>query len=150
MSTRANVILGSIIIVSLLMGAPSANAAGFAAPEECRAYEGDAHLNCLYAYIEIQKEKLGGIERELQAQKEQLNRLDAKVDRQASAPAAPPPVQVPAPQSYAPVPVLPPAGLYGYPPPGYWYPSPGVSLFFGVPRYPYPYVGPHRHWPRRW
>lgn len=59
-------------------------AGGFRSPEECLAYTGDAHLNCLYAYIEIQRDKIAKLEEELKTQKATVQQLQEQVNRQAS------------------------------------------------------------------
>jgi hypothetical protein len=117
-------------------------AAGFKSPEECTAYTGDAHLNCLYAYIELQKDKLTKFDDELKAQKGSLGQLRDQVDRQAavtndlqrgmtqqSAAVAPP---LP-----APIYTYPPVAAYGYPyayPYGYPYGYPPAAGYFGYGR----------------
>ena len=58
--------------------------AGFQSPEECLAYEGEAHLNCLYAYIEIQKDKLSKFEQELNDVKTTTQELQNQVTRQTT------------------------------------------------------------------
>ena len=58
--------------------------AGFKSPEECLAYQGDAHLNCLYAYIEIQKDKISKLEKGVQAQKKNTEHLQDRLNQQAS------------------------------------------------------------------
>ncbi|MGH7233050.1 MAG: hypothetical protein ACREJU_17085 [Nitrospiraceae bacterium] len=61
-----------------------ARAGGFKSPEECLAYTGDAHLNCLYAYIEIQQGKVSRLQEELSSQKATAGQLQDRLDRQAS------------------------------------------------------------------
>lgn len=129
-------------------------------PEECRAYTGKAHLNCLYAYIEIQQAKMQG---ELRAQQDMLNGLKAKADAQASVNAdlqrrlaeresVPMPAPAPIVPSYVP-PVYPGYVYPGYLYPGYLYPRlyppVGLSFYFGVPRYGYGYPFYGRHWHHR-
>ena len=127
-----------------------ASASRFRSPQECQAYTGDAHLNCLYAYIEMQQSKTGRIEEELKTQKGMLGQLREQIDRQAAASSD---VQrrldegqttIPPPPVYVQPPVYP--GYF----PGYYYPSPGLSLFFGGPRYyyGYPFYGPRFYGPR--
>jgi len=53
--------------------------AGFKSPEECLAYSGDAHLNCLYAYIEIQQDKISKLERNLRGQQKTTQELQARI-----------------------------------------------------------------------
>jgi hypothetical protein len=131
-----------LALVILLTGRAT-HAAGFQPPEECQAYTGEAHLNCLYAVIELQQGKLGKIEDELKAQKNQLGALSDQVERKESSSslekAAPLP---PERQVYVPVP----SPMYAYPPYygwgayGYGY-GPSIGLFIG-PRY---FYGP-RYW----
>ncbi|HJU06208.1 MAG TPA: hypothetical protein VJ692_13750 [Nitrospiraceae bacterium] len=131
-------------------------APSFHSPEECRAYTGPAHLNCLYAYIELQQGKTGKIEEELRAQTSMIGQLRDQVDRQAAArddlhrrlaerdSSASSTVQ-----TYIPAPLYPPyvyPGYYGY----LGYSLPGVSLYLGVPRFYYgrPFYGPRFFGPR--
>lgn len=125
---------------------------GVGSPMECRAYSGAAHLNCLYAYIEIQHSKSGKVEEELNAQKQMLGQLRDQMDRQASTSqdlqrrlaerdgAA---------SSYLPPPVYPGLGYPGFGYPGFGYPrygyvAPGLSLYLGPPGYYWggPFYGP--------
>lgn len=125
-------------------------------PVECRAYSGTAHLNCLYAYIEIQTSKAGHVEEELNAQKHMLGQLRDQMDRQAasnqdlqrrlaerdSLSSSPSP-------AYVAPPIIPGyAYPYGYP--WYGYPAPGLSLYLGVPGYYWgrPFYGPRFFGPR--
>ena len=116
---------------------------GAGSPAECRAYSGAAHLNCLYAYIEIQHSKNGNVEEELKAQKQMLGQLRDQMDRQASASqdlqrrlAERDSALSSAPAYIAP-PIYPGFGFgypgYGYP--GLGYTTPGLSLYLGVPGY---------------
>jgi hypothetical protein len=133
--------------------ASTAEAPSFLSPYECRAYSGQAHLNCLYAYIEIQRNKEGKVQQELQAQKESLGQLRDQVDRQQQLeqqPASSPPVT-----AVVPAPIYPPIYGYGYGSPGYGYlglgySTPGLSLFFGTPGLYYgrPFYGPRFFGPR--
>lgn len=145
-SIRKSLMLFAGVLAFWWMVSPDTTlAAGFKPPEECEAYSGDAHLNCLYAYIEIQKEKTGKIEEELKAQKEKLDKLDAKLDRQEEARTAPAPstTVIPAPvyPNYYPG--------YAYPP-GFFYGGSGLSLYFGSPGFYYgrPFYGPRFYGPR--
>ncbi len=126
-------------------------------PVECRAYSGAAHLNCLYAYIEIQNSKAGNVEEELQAQKHMLGQLRDQMERQASASqdlqrrlaerdtlsSSPSP-------AYVAPPIFPGYAYPGYGYPGYAYPAPGLSLYLGVPGYYWgrPFYGPRFFGPR--
>ncbi len=82
--------LGSLLSLLFLMTSvltlmnPFAHASGFKSPPECLAYEGDAHLNCLYAFIEIQKDKLAKFEDELSQVKSTTQSLQNQVTRQAT------------------------------------------------------------------
>jgi hypothetical protein len=134
---------------------PPATAAtpSFLSPYECRAYTGDAHLNCLYAYIEIQRSKEGRVQEELRAQKESLGQIRDQVDRQQrlqEQSSSPPPAT-----AYVAPPIYPPIYPgYGYGYPGYGYlglgySTPGLSLFFGSPGfYGRPFYGPRYYGPR--
>jgi hypothetical protein len=131
-------------------------------PVECRAYSGAAHVNCLYAYIEIQRSKAGQVEEELNTQKHMLEQLREQVDRQAAASqnlqrrlnerdtvsSLPSPAYIAPPifPGYA----YPGYGYLGYGYPGYGYPAPGLSLYLGVPGYYWglPFYGPRFLGPR--
>ena len=117
---------------------------GVGSPIECRAYSGAAHLNCLYAYIEIQHSKSGKVEEELKAQKQILGELRDQMDRQASAnqDLQRRLAEQEAATSTAPY-LAPPLSLglgypgFGYPGFGYryGYSAPGLSLYFGPSGY---------------
>lgn len=80
-------LLGSLLLVSALSAlVPSdpAEGAGFHSPQECVAYTGDAHLNCLYAYIEIQQGTIAKLEEELKTLKATPQQLQDQVNQQAS------------------------------------------------------------------
>jgi hypothetical protein len=135
----------------------SAITPGRGSPEECRAYTGDAHLNCLYAYIEIQRSKAGTVEEELKTQKHMLGQLRDQMDRQASASQDLQRrlAERDAPSSssasiYIPPPIYPGYGYPGYLYPGYGYPPPGLSLYLGAPGFYYgrPFYGPRFFGPR--
>jgi len=132
--------------------APDISMPGAGSPAECRAYSGAAHLNCLYAYIEIQRSKNGTVEEELKAQKQMLGQLRDQMDRQASASRD---LQrsladrdTAASSAYIAPPIYPGFGYpgfgYGYGYPRYGYPGPGLSLYLGVPGYYWggPFYGP--------
>ena len=74
-----------IIAIGLFSGVLLATlswSAGFKSPEECLAYSGDGHLNCLYAYIEIQKAKISKLEKKLQGQQETTQELQGRLKQQ--------------------------------------------------------------------
>ena len=131
---------------------PDTSMLGVGSPMECRAYSGAAHLNCLYAYIEIQHSKSRNVEEELKAQKQMLGQLRDQMDRQASASRD---LQrslaerdTAASSTYIPPPLYPGFGYpgfgYGYGYPRYGYPAPGLSLYLGIPGYYWgrPFYGP--------
>jgi hypothetical protein len=146
--TLVSVVSGVAAAAWLAVGAPAVvHAADYDGPFECKAYTGDARENCLKAYIELQNEKMGKLEEELKAQKQDIKELDARIDRQQaadSAQAAP----APAPPVYGY------AGGYPYPPGygygGYW--GPGLGLYLGVPGYygPRLFYGPRFYGPGYW
>jgi hypothetical protein len=70
--------------VWIIFACEPARAAGFRSPEDCLAYTGDAHLNCLYAYIEIQQEKIARLEEELKFQHATAGQLQDQLSRQMS------------------------------------------------------------------
>jgi hypothetical protein len=130
---------------------------GIGSPAECRAYSGTAHLNCLYAYIEIQRSKAGNVEQELSEQKHRLGQLRDQMDRQTSANQdqqrqlaernAPPSSSA---SIYVAPPIYPGYAYPGYGYPYYGYPAPGFSLYLGVPGFYYgrPFYGPRFSGPR--
>jgi hypothetical protein len=133
---------------------PPATTPGFGSPFECRAYTGNAHLNCLYAYIDIQRSQAGKVDEELRAQKETLGQLRNQVDRQQSlqeqAASSPPPAT-----AYLAPPIYPGYGYPGFGYPGYGYlglgySTPGLSLYLGSPGFLYgrSFYGPRFFGPR--
>jgi hypothetical protein len=163
--------VGWTAVLSLIGVQQTAEGAGFRSPEECLAYTGETHLNCLYAYIEIQKDKLGKFESELNAQRGSLGHLREQVDRQASvtqelqrrldqsasaapgvAPVVPAPYYPPVAYGYPYPPfggfyAYPPfAGAYGYPPSfglGFYF---GPRVYYGLPfYYRHRFFGPRIH-----
>jgi hypothetical protein len=140
-------IVSFLLVIAVAISSGPAQAAGFKPPQECEAYTGEAHLNCLYAYIELQQSQLGRIEEDLKAQNRKLRDLSDKVESntrapgiEKAAPLPPDPVYVPVP---SPVPSYAYPPYYAYPPFGYYAPF-GFSLFLG-PRYGY---GPRYFGPR--
>jgi hypothetical protein len=137
---------------------PDTTTSGVGPPWECRAYSGAAYLNCLYAYIEIQRSKSEKVEEELKAQKQMLGQLRDQMDRQASASRD---LQrslaerdTTASSVYMAPPIYPGFGYpgfgYGYGYPSYGYPPSGFSLYLGVPGYYWgrPFYGPGFFGPR--
>ena len=118
-----------IVIGNLLAISGTAQARGFGSPDECQAYSGDAHVKCLYAYIEAQQKRLAQIEDAIHGQSGDVDQLRPQVDRQAALPQE-------IPQS---VTGLTQASAYSYPSvaPGYAYAGYGYR---GVP-YGYPAYG---------
>lgn len=127
-----------IIVGSLLTVTGTVHAQGFGSPGECQAYTGDAHVKCLYAYIEAQQRRLAQIEEAIHGQMGDVDQLGQQVDRQAALPQEIPqsvtdPTQSSA-YSYPPVaPGYAYAG-YGYPGVPYGYPAYGAA--FGLSLYP--------------
>lgn len=118
---------------------------------ECSTYEDEAKTRCLNMFIELQREEIGRLKGQLQAQQGAVEQLKEQSERQAAANAdmqrqvAAPPAIIPgAPYS---------AYTYVYPP------AIGLGLYLGRPGfYGYPYYyrpriywGPrfYRHWGRR-
>jgi hypothetical protein len=134
-----------LAFLSALLFTATVHAAGFKPPEECQAYTGEAHLNCLYAYIELQKDRLGKIEEQLKDQQSSLTELRDKVERKSAAGSIEKAAPLPPEREYVPVPT-PPSYGYAYPPYGYYgYPPVGFGFYFGPPRY---YYGPRFFGPR--
>lgn len=140
---------------------------GVGSPTECRAYSGPAHLNCLYAYIELQHSKSGKVEEEVNAQRQTLGQLRDQMDRQASASqdlqrrlAERDAAASSSSPAYIAPPIYPGFGYsgYGYPGygysgfgyPGFGYSAPGFSLYLGSPGYYWgrPLYGPRFFGPR--
>jgi len=136
---------------ALFLAAGLAHAENQPVPWECSTYEGEAQTRCLNTFIELQREEIGKLKGQLQAQQGIVEQLKQQSDRQAAATAdmqrqlaAPPAIVPSAPYS---------AYTYVYPP------AVGLGLYLGRPGfygYPY-YYGPHiywgprhyRHWGRR-
>ncbi|WP_447970964.1 hypothetical protein [Nitrospira sp. M1] len=57
---------------------------GFQSPEECLAYADSAHLNCLYAYIEIQQDTIAKLETRITEEQRNAQQLQEHVTRQRS------------------------------------------------------------------
>ncbi|MDX1411889.1 MAG: hypothetical protein R3351_07000 [Nitrospirales bacterium] len=79
------VVVGLVIMMGMLAGTVLATpswSAGFKSPEECLAYSGDAHLNCLYAYIEIQQNKISKLEEKLSDQQNTTQELQGRLKQQ--------------------------------------------------------------------
>ena len=79
------VFCGVILVLGVLaenFRATSSWSAGFKSPEECLAYSGDAHLNCLYAYIEIQRDKISKLEGNLRGQQQTTQELQNRLKQQ--------------------------------------------------------------------
>lgn len=136
---------------ALFLATGLAHAENQPVPWECSTYEGEAQTRCLNTFIELQREEIGKLKGQLQAQQGIVEQLKQQSDRQAAATAdmqrqlAAPPAIVPS-ASYS-------AYTYVYPP------AVGLGLYLGRPGfygYPY-YYGPHiywgprhyRHWGRR-
>lgn len=135
----------------LLIGALPVQAEIPQVPWECSNYEGDTQTRCLNTFIEFQREKIGQLEGQLQAQQNTVAQLKNQVDRQAVATAdmqrqlsdRPTTTVTPDPYPY----------VYSHPP------GLGFGLYLGRPwiygygpsYYYHPYWGPlfYRHWGHR-
>ncbi|MCA9471498.1 MAG: hypothetical protein MRJ96_01160 [Nitrospirales bacterium] len=75
-----------LLVFAACYAALSTNALskGFQSPEECLAYDGDAHLNCVYAYIEVQRDTIMKLESQLHKEQQTSGKLRNTVDRQLS------------------------------------------------------------------
>ena len=136
---------------ALFLATGLAHAENQPVPWECSTYEGEAQTRCLNTFIELQREEIGKLKGQLQAQQNTVEQLKQQSDRQATATAdmqkqlaAPPAIVSSVPYS---------AYTYVYPP------AVGLGLYLGRPGFygsPY-YYGPHiywgprhyRHWGRR-
>lgn len=144
--SQSPTLLASGLVAFILLAALPARAGNTVVPWECSHYEGDAQTRCLNTFIELQREKIGQLEGQLQAQQGAVGQLKDQVDRQAAATAdlqrqlsdRPTTAVVPAPYPYT----------YIYPP------GIGFGLYlgrpwiYGSPFYYRPYWGPryYRHW----
>ncbi len=146
-----SILIAGAAAAALLLAAGLAYAENQPVPWECSSYEGEAQTRCLNTFIELQREEIGKLKEQLQAQQGTVEQLKQQSDRQSAATAdmqrqlAAPPTIVPS------IPYS--AYTYVYPP------AVGLGLYLGRPgfyRYSY-YYGPHiyrrprhyRHWGRR-
>ena len=139
-----------LYIPALLIPISHANANDQPVPWECSNYSGDAQTRCLNTFIDLQREEIGRLKGQLQAQQGTVEQLKQQSDRQAAAVAdlqrqqAAPPTIVPAP-AYTYTYIYPPAIGLGL--------SFGRPWVYGPPYYyrPHIYWGPHyyRHWGHR-
>jgi hypothetical protein len=135
-----SILIAGAAAAALLLAAGLAHAENQSVPWECSTYEGEAQTRCLNMFIELQREEIGKLKGQLQAQQGTVEQLKQQSDRQA---AAPPAIIPAAPYS---------AYTYVYPP------AIGLGLYLGRPGfYGYPYYyrpriywGPryYRHWGR--
>ncbi|MCS6284808.1 MAG: hypothetical protein H8K08_05200 [Nitrospira sp.] len=146
-----SILIAGAAAAALLLSAGLAHADNQPGLWECSTYEGEAKTRCLNMFIELQREEIGKLKGQLQAQQDSMEQLKQQSDRQAAAaadmqrPVAAPPAIIPA------VPYS--AYTYVYPP------AIGLGLYLGRPGfYGYPYYyrpriywGPryYRHWGRR-
>jgi hypothetical protein len=148
---RQSIFIAGTAAAALLLSACLARAENQPVPWECSTYEGDAQTRCLNTFIELQREEIGKLKGQLQAQQNTVEQLRQQSERQAAATAdmqrqiAAPPTIVPAAPYSAYTYVYPPAvGL------GFYLGRPG---FYGYPYYyrPHIYWGPryYRHWGHR-
>ena len=146
-----SILIAGAAAAALFLASGLAHAENQPVPWECSTYEGEAQTRCLNTFIELQREEIGKLRGQLQAQQGTVEQLKQQSDRQAVATAdmqrqlAAPPAIIPA-APYS-------AYTYVYPP------AVGLGLYLGRPGfygYPY-YYGPHiywgprhyRHWGRR-
>ncbi|MBA2485274.1 MAG: hypothetical protein H0X47_13790 [Nitrospirales bacterium] len=125
---------GILLCGSFLTATGHVQAQGFGSPDECRDYRGDAHVTCLYAYIEMQQNKLAQIEDAIhrRTDTEEETRQQAAIIEETF-----PPVTKPTQQpGYVYPPVAPGYAYagYGYPGVPYGYPAYGTGL--GLSLYP--------------
>lgn len=73
------------VIFLSLTGTLTAHAANPQIPWECSNYNGEAQTRCLNSFIELQREKIGQLEGQLQAQQSALGQFKDLADRQAAA-----------------------------------------------------------------
>ena len=132
-----SILIAGTAAAALLLAAGLAHAENQSVPWECSTYEGEAQTRCLNMFIELQREEIGKLKGQLQAQQGTVEQLKQQSDRQAAATAdmqrqiAAPPTIIPA-APYS-------AYTYVYPP------AVGLGLYLGRPGfygYPY-YYGPH-------
>jgi hypothetical protein len=146
-----SILIAGAAAAALLLAAGLARAENQPVPWECSTYEGEAQTRCLNTFIELQREEIGKLKGQLQAQQGSLEQLKQQSDRQAAATAD---MQRQIAASPAIIPAVPySAYTYAYPPAiglGLYLGRPG---FYGYPYYyrPHIYWGPryYRHWGRR-
>lgn len=120
--------------ILVLLWTVAARAADQAIPWECSGYTGEAQTRCLNTFIELQREEIGKLKGQLQAQEGTVEHLkqQATAADQNRQPAAPPAIIPPTPYIYS----------YVYPP------AVGLGLYlgrpwiYGSPYYYRPYWGP--------
>ncbi len=108
-----------------------AQAQAFGSAEECQTYTGDAHISCLYAYIERQQKRLSEIEAQVGSPGQQF------VPQETMFRDIPAPVPASAAGQRYMDPALAPGFAYagyGYPGIPYWYPPYGAG--FGLSAFP--------------
>jgi hypothetical protein len=152
-SLGARLSAGSLMFL-LLFGALPARSATPQVPWECSTYEGDAQTRCLNTFIEFQRDKIGQLEGQLQAQQSTVGQLKSQIENQAAATAdlqrqlsersAASVAPIPYPYGYAPYPYLYPPSI-GF---GFYL---GRPWMYGSPFYYRPFGGPrfYRHWGHR-
>jgi hypothetical protein len=146
-----SILIAGAAAAALLLAAGLAHAENQPVPWECSTYEGEAQTRCLNTFIELQREEIGKLKGQLQAQQGSLEQLKQQSDRQAAATAdmqrqiAAPPAIIPAAPPYS-------VYTYAYPPAIGLGLYPGSPGFYGYPYYYRPriYWGPryYRHWGR--
>ena len=142
-------LLAGVIGIGMLLAGLPAQASESQTPWECSSYTGDAHIRCVEAFKELQRDQIAALQEKMKAQEETVNRLKAQLDRQASTSSD---LQ----RQLAQRPAVMQAA-----PPIYTYPSVGLGLYLGSPwiygpPYYYPpfFYGPRyyglSHWGHRW
>ncbi|BCA53395.1 conserved exported protein of unknown function [Nitrospira sp. KM1] len=146
-------VISLFIGIAAILSTPLLAHAASPVPWECSNYSEEAQTRCLNAFIEHQRERIGKLEGQVQAQQEAMNQLKSQMDRQAATAATMQKQSVSPPYSLAPA-VVPPPYAYSYVYP----PTIGFGLYLGRPRiygppyYYHPYWGPrfYGHWGRGW
>ena len=131
-------IISVLLCGSLLAFSVTAHAQGVGSPDACQAYSGEAHVQCLHIYIEMQEKRIAQME---EAQHRQVGRVDhgeVLTDDMRAAPrdSQPPLTIPPADPVYLYPPVAPGYAYAGYGYPGVPFAYPAYGAAFGLSLFP--------------
>lgn len=116
----------------------SADAQEQGSPNACQAYSGDAHVQCLHIYIEMQEKRIAQMEESLHGRAGRSGIVDLPPDEPRTLPQDSQPVSLPPPANpaYLYPPVAPGYAYAGYGYPGVPYAYPAYGGAFGLSLYP--------------